>query len=92
MPASDFGCQTAALKRGTIHAVQQMCGSAPRFFNLLAPQAVSRMLVGPIYGPFELSGREDGIIQGLDGRFRWLLLTDSRVGDLTPKAMIVGSE
>jgi hypothetical protein len=23
---------------------------------------------------------EDGIIQSLDGRFRWLLLTESRVG------------
>src|SRR5262249_61701185 len=24
--------------------------------------------------------REDGVIQSLDGRFRWLLLTESRVG------------
>jgi hypothetical protein len=36
--------------------------------------------------------REDGIIQGLDRRFRWLLLTDSRVGGLDAESDDVSSE
>src|SRR5262252_5102255 len=30
--------------------------------------------------------REDGIIQSLDGRFRWLLLTENRVGGTDPES------